>query len=87
MGQLRDVIKMITFLIVYNMIVWFLLFGMLMTRGDTIDWIERCLNNGWTVKARRYLKMHQMCLFSKDIKKLDWFITQEELKLEGNNNV
>ena len=74
---------MIKLLIIYNICTWGALFFMLMTRGDTIDWIQRCLDYGWTKKARQYLEMHQMCLFSKDIKKLDWLITQEELKLEG----
>lgn len=87
MERLRDVIKMIAFLVIYNIIVWGSLFVMLVTRNDTIDWITRCLDNGWNKKARQYLELHQMCLFSKDIKKLDWLITQEELKLEGNNNV
>ncbi len=78
---------MIKFLIIYNICTWGALFFMLMTRDESIDWIQRCLDNGWTGKARQYLEMHQMCLFSKDIKKLDWFVTQQELKLEGNNNV
>ena len=87
MERLRDVIKMIIFLVIYNVIVWLSLLAMLMSRSDTINFTMHRLKCGNIKSARQYLEMHQMCLFSKDIKKLDWFVTQEELKLEGNNNV